>query len=53
MTRGEEGSSEDKKVIKLDFSGQFPKYDVMEELGIDPLDLADMTKLTPHLRNKL
>lgn len=39
--------------MMLDFESAFPKYDVMEELGLDPLDLADLDKLRPKLRDML
>jgi lysyl-tRNA synthetase class II len=38
--------------MRLDVSSPFPKYDVMEELGLDPLDLAP-EKLEKLLRPKL
>ena len=37
----------------LDFSKEFPKYDVMEELGLDPLDLGNLDLLKPKLRQML
>ena len=39
--------------MRLDFSQEFPKYDVMEQLGLDPLDLADLSMLRPKLRHML
>ena len=34
----------------MDFAGTFHKYDVMEELGLDPLDLGKIDILRPKLR---
>jgi len=39
--------------MDLDFSGQFLKFDVMEELGLDPLDLGNLDLLRPKLRQML
>ena len=45
------GQSTKKKVLKLDLNEPFKQYDVMETLGLDPLDLEE-TKM-PVLREKM
>ncbi len=40
-------------MISLDFSQEFPKFDVMTELGLDPLDLGNLDILRPKLRQML
>lgn len=37
----------------LDFSKEFERYDVMEELGLDPLDLGNLDTLRPKLKQML
>lgn len=37
----------------MNLAEEFPKYDVMEELGLDPLDLGEMDKLRPKLHQML
>ena len=41
------------KMLRIDFSGEFKKYDVMEELGLDPLDLGRLDTLRPKLKDML
>lgn len=58
VTRGGHTSSdssvaESQKTLDLDFSGGFKKLDVMEELGLDPLDLGNLVLLRPKLREML
>lgn len=47
------GDQANTQTIKLDFSGEFIKYDVMEELGLDPLDLGNLNLLRPKLHSML
>jgi len=49
VTRGEADEAES-KTLELDFSGEFQKFDVMETLGLDPLDLGNLDLLRPKLR---
>jgi lysyl-tRNA synthetase class II len=37
----------------LDFTQEFAKFDVMTELGLDPLDLGNLDVLRPKLRSML
>lgn len=50
VTRESTQSTTQQKSMMLDFSKEFPKYDVMEELGLDPLDLGKLDLLRPKLR---
>jgi len=45
------GQSTKRKVLKVDFSEPFKRYDVMSTLGLDPLDL-EASKM-PKLRGKM
>ena len=51
VTRGEAFMDSVKEEYRmLDFAGRFERYDVMETLGLDPLDLGKMDILRPKLR---
>lgn len=52
-TNTETGKSSKSQVIQLDVSKQFDRYDVMENLGLDPLDLANLPLLRPKIRQML
>ena len=53
QTKDGDTSPAQQEVSKLDLTGSFAQYDVMEELGLDPLDLANIDLLRPKLRQML
>ena len=53
ITKGPNQTEVEKQYMEMDFEGAFHKYDVMEELGLDPLDLGNIDLLRPKLRQML
>ena len=50
ITKGPNKSETESRRLEIDFEGNFIKYDVMEELGLDPRDLGNLDVLRPKLR---
>ena len=50
ITKGPEKKDKVQKMLEIDFSGEFTSFKVMEELGLDPLDLGNLELLRPKLQ---
>ena len=53
ITKGPNKIETEQQFIQMDFGSAFIQYDVMEELGLDPLDLGNIDKLRPKLKEML
>ena len=53
ITKGPEKSEKLEKKLEIDFRGDFTSFSVMDELGLDPLDLGNLEILRPKLQQMM